>query len=159
MNTDKELIDDIEGRFLGQVSKQEKQRQTRRLSAAEVSQEKSKKLTPIRQLLERLVNRGLIVSNCDRDSKKPPQPFEVYENDSSDSLLPGVSLFFDHPAQIEIAIPNSVDIKRLGEVVIMCATVHPDSAMLRGPFRSMREAAVALADFIAKNTITIERKE
>lgn len=161
MHADNDFIDDIEGQFLGQVGHQEKKRAVRRASSAEITERKSRQLTPFRQLLKRLVDRGLIVNHCERDGavRKAPQAFAVYENESSDSLLPGVSIFLEHPAQIEIAIPNEADIPTRGVVVILCATDHPDRRMLQGPFRSMREAAMALADFIARNTVAIERAD
>jgi hypothetical protein len=162
MTPDTDFIDDAEKRFLGRVAGQEKKLASGRKAASEISSIKSQKLVPLRKLLLRFVDRGIVVSHCERDSvasRRPAQAFLVYENESSPRFLPGVSIYFDHPAQVEIAIPNDSDIGTLGEVVICCATPHPDSPMLQGPFRSMRDAALALADFLARNTISIDRSE
>lgn len=161
MQSDQDLVNDVEGLFLDHMARKEKQASARRATAAGVAERKSRQLMPLRQLLKRLVDRGLIVSHADRSgaSRKSHQAFQVYENESSEGFLPGISIFIDHPAQIEIAIPNEGDQARLGVVAIMCATNHPDRAMLQGPFRNMRDAAMALMEFIARSTVSVERPQ
>jgi hypothetical protein len=120
---------------------------------------KAEQLFPVRKLLKRFDDMRLVVNNADRYLPQPavehfpPQPFRVYEAPSSESWAPGVSLCFDHPAQVEIAIPNERDTDRMGVIVISSASEHPDLHLLRGPFRSVEEALLALSAFLARNTV------
>ena len=77
-----------------------------------------------------------------------------YEKESSPTWSPGVSLCFDHPAEIEIAVPNDRDGD--GVVIIRVASPHKDELLLNRRFDSMEMACKALAKFIGNNTESLE---
>lgn len=145
--------------FLNRVQMQEKIKSRHNLRADETAAEKSKKLVPIRKLLKQIQDMGLQVQHADRYSDRnanlAPQKFEVFENESSPSFLPGPSLYFNHPAVVEIAIPNEWDTGHPGIVSICCTTYHPEGSLLNGPFRNMDDACIALAEFLARSTVSI----
>lgn len=124
--------------------------------------EKNKTLQPVRLLLKKLMDLGLVVHHSDRfmrhrSSETPtPQLFEVYENQSSPSWYPGISLFFDHPAQVEIAIPNH-DEHDKGVVIIRSTSEHPEAHLLHQRFQTVDDACLALSTFLAHNTVRLER--
>lgn len=117
--------------------------------------EKAASLIPVRMLLSQLLNMGVMVRNCDPLSLGGPMPLAPTEGPSSPTWAPGSSIFLEHPAKIEIAIPNSVDRARYGEIVIHLASPHPDAAMFSRQFQSVEEACNALADFLARNALTM----
>lgn len=145
--------------FLQRVRWQEQVKSQNNQQSAETSEEKSRKLVPIRKLLKQIQDMGLMVHHQDRYSNRlgnsPAQRFQVFENESSPSFLPGPSLFFNHPAMVEIAIPNEWDTNHPGAIAICCTTHHPESPLLSGPFRSIDDACVALAEFLARSTVSI----
>lgn len=121
---------------------------------------KSKKLEPIREFLSEFSRQGVVVRHKDfynnevvDKSKVQDQKFQYYTDESSNSWAPGVSIMFDHPADVEIAIPNDPD---EGLVVIKVATYHPHSRMLDRKFNTMEDACRALAAFICKSTVSVE---
>lgn len=127
----------------------------------EVIANKSEQLMPLRMLLFKLQSMDVMVQNtavtAQQKDGAPPQPIHVIERASSETWAPGVSLMLDHPATIEIAIPNLKDIGSKGVVVIHLATNHPDAALFSRPFKQMGEAVKALAKFIAQNTVRVGR--
>lgn len=145
--------------FLQRVQMQEKIKSQHNQHHSQVAEDKSRKLVPIRKLLKQIQDMGLIVHHAerysDRMSNPPAQRFEVFENESSPSFLPGPSLYFNHPAMVEIAIPNEWDTAHPGAVSICCTTHHPESSLLNGPFRNIDDACVALAEFLARSTVSI----
>lgn len=120
--------------------------------------QKDLQLIPIRKLLKRLVDLNLVVSNASRyaggivPTNTAPVSLAVTEGPSSPSWAPGNSLYLEHPAELEIAIPNDKDTEDQGIVVIRCSTDHPDSSLFNGPFRNIGDACEALAEFLARNT-------
>ena len=158
MNTSNDPVSNAYDKFLhivGEKRIQEKQRQQVEQERIEI---KNKKMIPLRKLLKRLQDLNLVVSNASRWSgglttpNLSPVVFKVEEGTSSPLWRPGNSLYLDHPAELEISIPNANQIEEHGEVVIRCSTDHPQRSLLNGPFRSMNEACDALAEFIALNT-------
>lgn len=145
-------------KFMEVVSERRAQDERRRSNTQEVIVAKNRALIPMRQLLKRLTDMNLVVANASLHTggvsapNSAPVAFTVSEGISSERWQPGHSLYFDHPAEVEIAIPNTKDQADVGVVVITCATPHPDASFLNGPFRSMEEACIALAEFIARNT-------
>lgn len=80
--------------------------------------EKDKILQPIRHLLKRFVDLGVWVYDKNKfertlpksdGDKLPPQLFATYEDPSSPRWRPGYSLYIEHPAEIEIAVPDAKD--------------------------------------------------
>jgi hypothetical protein len=145
-------------RFRAKLAEKNLQHESQRQIEAETTEKKDRDLVPIRKLLQQIVEMNIQVSNASRwaGGTRPtdlsPKPFKVSEDKSSDPYLPGNSIYIDHPAELEIAVPNPVDLEEKGVVVILCATDNPHRSMLNGPFRTMEEACTALADFIAENT-------
>jgi len=157
MNTDKAFQD-----FLAAFDEKTRQKSTRETREEQVARKKRDMLEPIALLLERLSRLGLVVEDARSAARQPgfaqgvEARFTVEEGPSAPSWAPGVSLFIDHPAAIEIAIPNESDAFEKGPVVITCATQHPDRGMLVKKHLSVHAAAEALARFLAKNTLRIQ---
>lgn len=156
-------VDQAFQRFLTTVGEKQARAQRRRMSEEELIEQKSKQLIPMRQFLKRLIDLGIVVSHTEqynaRFSRETPAPvsFTVTEGPSSPRWSPGVSLFLEHPAEIEIAIPGAAHLDEDGAVVVRCSTEHPDSGILQGPFANMNEACEALADFLARSTEHVAR--
>lgn len=148
--------------FVQQVKKQEKTKKNQQQQATIVVSEKSKKLIPMRKLLKQIADTGLMVHHADRfgdrNTQKPAQRFEVFEDEASPSFAPGPSLYFEHPANVEISIPNEWDENVQGVVCIRCSTPHPESQMLYGPFRSMEAAMQAIAHFLARGAVSMDTR-
>lgn len=121
---------------------------------------KRQQLTPIRELLQQFVEMGLVIASSKQSlpgaEPSSTQKFKFYEGESSPAWGPGVSLFFDHPIEVEIAIPNDLDLAKMGAVVISCVTTHRDKAMLERKFNTIEAAKDVLARFLGKNAISIE---
>lgn len=122
---------------------------------------KKEKLEPVAKFLRRLTAMGLTVRDSDAGIGGIPlastKKFEFYEAASSPSWAPGVSLFFDHPIQAEIAVPNDMDVEKMGAVVVGIGSRHPDAGMLQQKFKTVEALKETLAKFMAKNTLSIER--
>lgn len=157
MQENPDFIDEAQALFMARCKQQMSRQQKSNANSQRIKQVKDQQLQPFRKLLKRLVDMRIMVHHCSHHEfpGKPPQPFSVYENQSSESFRPGNSLYFDHPAQVEIAIPTNANQTR--EVVkIMCASPHPMSGLLQGPFLTARDAAMALSEFISLNTVCVE---
>ncbi len=127
-----------------------------------IALKKSAKLEPIRKFLQKFVDLEIKVYHSDRYNKdvisrehsvKEAQKFLFYDMDTSSSWAPGISIWFDHPALVEIAIPNKQE--DAGVVIIKVASYHPESYMLEQKFLTMESACHALAKFLGKNTLSI----
>lgn len=152
-----DFIDEAQALFVARCKQQQSRKAKSNASSQRIKQVKDQQLQPFRKLLKRLVDMRIMVHHCSHHEfpGKPPQQFSVYENESSETFRPGNSLYFDHPAQVEIAIPTNTE--QTKEVVkIMCASPHPMGGLLQGPFMSARDAAMALSEFISVNTVCIE---
>lgn len=121
---------------------------------------KKEQLVIIEQFLDKFVELEVSVNHCDNYTKNAktstivePQKFHHYLVDSSKKWWPGVSIWFDHPAQVEIAIPNNP--KHEGVVVIKVATHHPDAYILEQHFSTQEAACEALGKFLGKCTVSI----
>ena len=158
-------IEEAFASFTSVIEEKERRRRRRRQVNEKIAAQKAELLLPFRKLLKRFEDMRLVVYNSDRYVRPQPteafqpQIFRVYEDESSDSWFPGISLFFDHPAQIEIAIPNERDREKVGVVVIRCATDHPYRDMLMGPFHTLDSGLHALSSFLAKSTVRIDAPE
>ena len=140
-------------------SEQESARQTR------IINEKSNLLIPLRMMLKKLMDAGVVVSNHSEhehgmhQKAYAPQPLQVWESESSPHFRPGGSLYLDDPAHLEIAVSNPVHQKEEGLFVIKCATPHPLEHLLRGPFYKAEDACYALAQFLSASTVRIDRPD
>lgn len=121
---------------------------------------KDKKLEIIRNFLSEFVKQGVQVRHKDfynntivDKSLAQDQRFNFYNNETSRSWAPGVSIMFDHPAEVEIAIPNE---RQEGLVIIKVATYHPSSRLLERKINSYEDACKALAAFLATSVVSVD---
>lgn len=126
-------------------------------------QKKHKLLIPVRQLLKKIQDLNIMVDNATKYShgstktNLEPVLFVVKERETTTpTLAPGKAIHFEHPADIEIAIPNEQDYPLLGVIKINCSTDHPDRLMLTQKFNSIDEACDVLAEFLAKNVASLK---
>ncbi len=135
-----------------------------------IAEGKSRALHPVRALIKSLIDANVIVkSRYCWDSYSPgrkhtapkhradidDKPLVVFETNSSPTWAPGVSLILEHPAHIEIAIPNQRDEHQFGAIVMRATTPHPDVHLIHRRFTSVEDGCIALAEFIAKNTVSV----
>ncbi len=146
--------------YLKDYTQREKQKIIHSQEDRAIASEKKKKLEVVENFLQKFVDLEVVVHHRDQYTKNAssfdsiePQKFKFYLVDSSKTWSPGVSIFFDHPCEVEIAIPN----KPLedGVIVIKVASHHPDSYILEQKFTSFEAACKALARFLSKNTVKI----
>jgi hypothetical protein len=161
-------MDNLDDLFLNEFLKGfEEQEQKKVLLSREqqqIAQRKSEELEPIRKFLQKFIDLEVKVKHCDYHSRdvlkklditNDAQFFSFYNEDSSDSFAPGISIMIDHPAQIEIAVPNNYE---HGLFVVSVATEHPDSHILAQSYGSVESLCQALARFISKNTVSISKE-
>lgn len=146
--------------YLKDYAQREKQKIIHSQEDRVVASEKKKKLEVIEKFLQKFVDLEVVVNHRDQYTKNTstfdsiePQKFKFYLVDSSKTWSPGISIFFDHPCEVEIAIPNKP--LEEGVVVIKVASHHPDSYILEQKFTSFEAACKALARFLSKNTVKI----
>lgn len=146
--------------YLKEYTEKEKKKiihsQEERLIAAE----KKKKLAIMEEFLQKFVDLEVMVNHRDQYTKNStslegiePKKFEFYLVDSSKTWSPGISIFFDHPCEVEIAIPNKTE--EDGVVVIKVASHHPDAYILEQKFHTFDAACKSLARFLSKCTVKI----
>jgi hypothetical protein len=146
--------------YLKEYTEKEKKKiihsQEERLIAAE----KKKKLVVIEEFLQKFVDLDVMVNHRDEYTKNStslegvePKKFEFYLVDSSKTWSPGISIFFDHPCEVEIAIPNKTEEE--GVVVIRVSSHHPDAYILEQKFHTLDAACKSLARFLSKCTVKI----
>lgn len=148
--------------YLKDYAQREKQKIIHNKEDRAIATEKKKKIEIIEKFLQKFVDLEVIVNHKDQYTKNTsslssiePQKFKFYLVDSSKTWSPGISIFFDHPCEVEIAIPNKpID---EGVVVIKVASHHPDSYMLEQKFNNFEGACKALARFLSKNTVKISK--
>lgn len=152
-----------EDRALGEFlhAFEEKQKKENQRVSVEMRQieRKGRQLQPIKELLEKFTELGLIVSDSKIGMGGVPlnstKTFSFYEAPSSPAWAPGVSLFFDHPAEVEIAIPNDIDVEKSGIVIIRTVSLHKDRILFDKKFTTIDMAKDTLARFLGKNAIAI----
>lgn len=157
---DKEVLNALES-FKFQLQEKQIKKQKKQILLNNLIHEKDRIMLPMRKFLFEIEKLRLIVSNSEQFSspsrqKINPQVFRVFEFESSPRWSPGNSLIFDHPAQVEIAIPNPNDRHQTGVIVIHFSSNHPDSEIAKGPFFKIDDAINALSKFLLKNTIKSE---
>jgi hypothetical protein len=146
--------------YLKEYTEKEKKKiihsQEERLIAAE----KKKKLAIMEEFLQKFVDLEVMVNHRDQYTKNStslegiePKKFEFYLVDSSKTWSPGISIFFDHPCEVEIAIPNKTEEE--GVVVIKVASHHPDAYILEQKFHTFDTACKSLARFLSRCTVKI----
>ncbi len=148
--------------YLNEVEEKEKKKHQTTQDDRKIAAIKEKKLAPIIDFLQKFVDFEVYVKHRDQASQRlntegiQGEKFVFYLTDSSKKWYPGVSIMFDNPAEIEIAIPNNP--KEEGVVVIKVASNHPDAYILEQYFSSYESACEALSRFLARSTIRIGKK-
>lgn len=146
--------------FLQAFDERKRKENGRAQMEVQAIERKRKSLHPLRVFLQKFVDLGLIVPDSGIGnpgvSMGATKPFTFFESESSPTWAPGVSLYFDHPAEVEISIPNESDKEKQGVVVIRSVTSHKDRIMLHQKFTSIEHAKDALAKFLGKNAVAIE---
>lgn len=146
--------------FLAAFDERKRKESARANMEQQIIDKKRKVLAPIKAFLVRFNDLGLIVPDAEIGnpgiSLHSTRRFNAYEMESSPSWAPGISLCFDHPAPVEIAVPNEADVERMGVVVMKCASSHRDKNILEQKHLSVEGAKDALARFLGKTAISIE---
>ncbi len=161
-------IDKAFNNFINQAEILRKKEETTAKINEGIILEKDKILQPIRDLLKRFVDLGVwvydknkferVLPKSDGD-KLPPRLFATYEDPSSPRWLPGYSLYIEHPADIEIAVPDVKDREKFGLIVISCKE-NPHSGILDNRiFRDVDSACMAISEFLSKNLVKVGRLE
>lgn len=126
-----------------------------------IAEQKRKKLEPIGAFLQKFVDLGVQVYHRDTFDKtfasnnfNTVVSFDYFEATSSKGWEPGISIILDHPAQVEIAVPNHDED---GMFVVNVSTEHPDVLILKQKFISIPQLCQALAIFIQRSTVSIEQ--
>ena len=121
---------------------------------------KNKSLDVMREFLSEFVKQGVKVRHKDfyniniiDKSAIQDQKFMYYDSETSKSWAPGISIMFDHPAEVEIAIPNE---KIEGAVIVKVASYHPASKYLERKFHSFEEACKYLSYFLCESTVSVD---
>lgn len=159
-------IDKAFNNFMKQAETLRKKEETTAQINEKIILEKDKILQPIRDLLKRFVDLGVWVYDKNKfertlpksdGDKLPPQLFATYEDPSSPRWKPGFSLYIEHPAEIEIAVPDAKDRDKLGLIVISCKE-NPYSGILDNRiFKDVDSACMAISDFLSKNLVKVGR--
>jgi hypothetical protein len=146
--------------FLQAFDERKRKENGRAQMEVQAIERKRKALGPLRAFLQKFVDLGLVVPDSGVGnpgvSMGATKPFNFFESESSPTWAPGVSLYFDHPAEVEISIPNESDKEKQGVVVIRSVTSHKDRIILHQKFTSIDQAKDALAKFLGKNAVAIE---
>jgi hypothetical protein len=151
--------------FLEAVDDKQKRQHAELSHQARAIARKNRHLIPMRQFLHGLAQCGVHVAHgamhdpMAMSRHMTPQAFSVQEGESSPLWKPGISLYIDHPAQIEIAISNPDRVKADGLVVITCPDYHPKRYLLQGPFLTVDDAIAALSQFLVATTLRVDRPD
>lgn len=148
--------------YLNEYNEKEKKKILHSQEDRLIAAQKKKKLAIIEEFLQKFVDLEIYVHHKDQYTKNSastehitPQKFQFYLVDSSKSWSPGISILFEHPAEVEIAIPNKPDEE--GVVVIKVASHHPDHYILEQKFQNFESACEALGRFLGKCTVRIAK--
>lgn len=151
-------LDQIMSSYLHEVTEKEKRKIQSSKEDRAISLKKRNTLEPVRNFLQKFVDLEVKVNHRDQYTRNmntfsEPQKFTFEEIDSSKSWAPGISILINHPAEIEIAVPNHV--AQDGVIIIKVATHHPDSYILEQKFNSIESVCFSLAKFLSKCTVSI----
>lgn len=154
-------LDDIFMRsYLNEFNEKEKKKILLSREDREIAEQKRKQLKTIEDFLQKFVDLSISVNHCHFYTKNTatlqdvePQLFQFTLVDSSKKWEPGISIWFNHPAEVEIAIPNKPE--KQGVVVIKVSTEHPDAYILEQRFANFQSACEALGKFLGGCTTSI----
>jgi hypothetical protein len=146
--------------YLTEVGEKEKRKIQSSQEDREIAAQKHQQLEVIEKFLQKFVEMEVMVNHHDQYTKNvrsmegiEPKKFAFSLVDSSKTWAPGVSIWFDNPAQVEIAIPNKP--LEEGVVVIRVASHHPDAYILEQRFQTFEAACEALGRFLGRCTTSI----
>lgn len=157
-------LDDIfRDSFLNGYNESVKKKLTINSEEKSIAEQKKKQLEVIAKFLDKAIENEIYVAHRDSytfnarslDDIKP-QKFSYRYEESSQSWAPGISIVFDHPAEIEIAIPNKPEEE--GIVKIHLGSVHPSAYLFQGTFNSHKQACEALGRFLGKSTTSMGKQ-
>lgn len=128
-----------------------------------IAENKKKQLSLIAQFLDKAIENEIYVKHADSYSLSAlslndlkPQKFTYRYEESSQSWAPGISIVFDHPAEVEVAIPNKPEEE--GVVKIHLGSTHPSAYLFQGTFSSHKQACEALGRFLGKSTTSMGKQ-
>ncbi len=146
--------------YLGEYQEKEKQRINHSNGDRDIARRKKTELQGMENFLQKFVDLEIYVHHSDQYTKnsitndtRDPQKFSFYFVDSSKKWSPGISILFDHPAEVEIAIPNKPEEE--GVIVIKVASHHPYSYLIEQKFHNFESAYEALGRFLGRSTFKI----
>lgn len=154
-------LDDIfKDSFLNNYNERNKKKLNTTSEDRLISENKKRQLGTIIKFLNKLVNMEVYVNNSEiyllnnrSISELKPQKFSYRLDSSSKRWAPGISIFIDHPATMEIAIPNKPE--EDGVVKIHLASAHPQSHIFHGTFLTHLQACEALGFFLSQSATSI----
>jgi len=161
-------IDKAFNSFISQAQTKKKREEEISRINAKIVAEKDQILNPIRQLLQRLVELNIWVYDKNKfertlprtdGDKLPPRLFEVFEDPSSPTWLPGNSIYIEHPADIEIAVVSEQHREKQGLIIITCKENPYANILTNRIFRDVDSACMALSEFLSKNLVNVDRLE
>lgn len=158
--------------FLDSYRAQQEQEASISLLELEVIERKQKALEPIIEFLDLFIQQGVYVHHSDAfnpskgashsslsahnaPDRFKPQLFNYTIDESSESCKPGLSIFFNHPAVIEIAIPNNQE--QDGKYVVHVGSYNQFSYLLQHKFSSASSLCEALAKFLLRCTVEVRQ--
>ena len=148
--------------YLNEYTERERQKIQHNQEEREIAKQKFEQLEGMIKFLDKFVELEILVDHSDQHTKnaltnegRDPQKFQYYLVDSSKKWSPGTSIFFDHPAQVEIAIPNYP--QKEGVIVIKVASHHPYAYIVEQKFTTFESAYEAIARFLGKSTVKISK--
>lgn len=154
------LIDDIfQNVFLKEVKEKEKRLTNLNKINYAIAENKKAKLQEVTNFLNKFVNAQIAVNHTDMYRYDivtrlglEPQQFSYRVDDSKNqNCWPGYSVFIDHPANIEIGIPNDED--KMGVVLVSIEGANSYNYLLNKKFFSLKEFYTAFAHYISQSMV------
>lgn len=158
-------LDDIfKDSFLNGFNEMTKKKNATTNEERVIAENKKKELSIIEKFLQKFIEMDVYVNHADTydtislsKNHLKPQKFSFRFDESSTQWAPGISIMIEHPALIEIAIPNDKD--KEGIVVIHIASNHPYGYLLQNGFNSQKQACEALGRFLSKSTTSVGKNQ
>jgi len=160
-------VDEIFGDFMNSAKEKKEAEKIEKEQSEKIRTEKAIILKPVRKLLKMFTKNKLIVKNTNTYKKirtfredVEPVVFAVLEGESSPSWSPGTSLFFDHPSEVEIAVPNVRNRSKEGLIVIRCSNGHPLSEKINNTkYETVEKACEAISELLINSLVSINTND
>lgn len=153
-------LDDIfTNSFLKNLNEDDLKKKREQAIDREIILKKRERLSPVINFLKKFVNIGLEVRHKDTYSLlytsknfMDAVDFKYDLNYSSKKLSPGVSIYIENPASIEIGVifNDTSDV-----FVVNVSSQHPDAGMFANHFHSVDSLCKTLALFLKKNVVSV----